>query len=302
MPNFNNQAYEAMLQDLLNDAFYLADRSLRGKASTIRQYAEIVIRKLLDIPDSQRFNLGSPATKKSLAEKSNGDHFLISSVERINAVGSKFTHTEELSNASEQDVHEMVLALLDLYAYLFIDYFRHHDFGEDERIVSVFSILPPTVRYLSLNVIYSQDPGNLVVIDKLSLATLKAFDEETALAWLDDRKEQLSALPSISEKGVLDVAEKFGQSIAKKIVENAPNMYELCAKRVKTVAKTIDQHGPLYYDFESAIELYGKVGFVEGESERVKKFNSLMEFVYLGRKPRSGDVKNNPSDYFTIEQ
>ncbi|WP_321966879.1 hypothetical protein [Burkholderia cepacia] len=301
MPNFNNQAYEAMLQDLLNDAFYLVDRSLRGKASTIRQYAEIVVRKLLDMPDGQRLNLGSPTTKKSLVEKSNNDHFLISSVEMINAVGSKFTHTEELSSASEQDVHEMVLALFDLYAYLFIDYFRRHAFGENECITSAFSILPPTVRYLSLSVLYSQDPANLILIDKLSLATLKAFDEEAALAWLDERKEQLSALPSISEKGARDMVESFGHAIAEKLVESAPSMYELCAKRVRAVAKTIDQHGPLYYDFESAIELYRKVGFVEGESEGVKEFNSLMEFVYMGRRPRPGDVKNNPGDYLTIE-
>ncbi len=301
MPNFNNQAYEAMLQDLLNDAFYLADRSLRGKASTIRQYAEIVVRKLLDVPGGQRLNLGSPTTKKLLAAKSNNDIFLISSVEIINEVGSKFTHTEELGSASEQDVHDMVLALFDLYAYLFIDYFRHHVFGENERIISVFSILPPTVRYLSLNVLYSQDSANLVVIDKLSLATLKAFDEEIALAWLDEREEQLNALPSISEKGARDVAEEFGQAIAKKIVENAPSMYELCTKRVRAVAKTIGQHGPLYYDFESAIELYRKVGFVEGESEDVKEFNSLMEFVYLGRRPRPSYGKNNPHDYFSIE-
>ncbi|MBH2008467.1 MAG: hypothetical protein I8H71_02080 [Xanthomonadaceae bacterium] len=301
MPNFNNQAYEAMLQDLLNDAFYLADRSLRGKISTIRQYAEIVVRKLLDMPDGRRLNLGSPTTQNALAAKSNNDYLLISSVEKINTVGSKFTHTEELGSASEQDVHEMVLALFDLYAYLFIDYFRRHAFGENERITSAFSILPPTVRYLSLNVLYSQDPTNLVVIDKLSLATLKAFDEQAAIVWLDERKEQLSALPSISEKGVCDVTEKFGPAIAKNLVKNALSMYDLCSGRVRTVAKTISQHGPLYYDFESAIELYKQVGFVEGESTDIKEFNSLMEFVYLGRRPRPGDVKKDYDDYLTVE-
>lgn len=64
-----------MLHDLLNDAFYLVDRSFRGKASTIRQYAEIVVRQLLGLPDGQRINLGSPTTKKLLSVKSNDDDF-----------------------------------------------------------------------------------------------------------------------------------------------------------------------------------------------------------------------------------
>ena len=301
MPNFNNQAYDAILQDLLNDAFYLADRSLRGKVSTIRQYAEIVIRKLLNIPDGQHFTLGSKSTKKALAEKTNNDSLLISSVDKINTIGSKFTHTEELNAASEQDVHEMVVALFDLYAYLFIDYFRRHAFGENERVTSAFSILPPTVRYLSLKTLYSLDHTNLTVIDKLSLATLKAFDEQTALKWLDERIDQLSALPSISEKAIHDLTETYGPATAKILVENAPNMYDLCWNRVSTIAKIIDQQGPLYYDFESAIEYYKQDGTVEGKSAEVEEFNSLMEFVYLGRRPRLSDAKKNPDDYLTFE-
>lgn len=47
----------------------------------------------------------------------------MSAVEIINSIGSKFTHIEELGVASEQDVREMILALFNLYVYLFIDYF-----------------------------------------------------------------------------------------------------------------------------------------------------------------------------------
>jgi hypothetical protein len=301
MLNFNNHAYDAMVQDLLNDAFYVTDRSFRGKASTLRQYAEIVVRKLLDIPDGQRLSLGSPTTKNALKAKSNGDPLLISSVEKINTIGSKFTHTEELNSASEQDVHEMVLALLNLYSYLFIDYFRRHAFGKNERITSAFSILPPTVRYLSLNQLHTEDNTNLAVIDKLSLAMLKTFDEQVALKWLDERKEQLSALPSISDEAARKIQEKFGPAVAKDLAANTPNMFDLCVSRVKTIAKTIDQNGLLYYDFESALEHYKNVGTVEGDSADVKEFNSVMEFVYLGRKPRISDVKKDPDDYLTFE-
>lgn len=301
MPNFNNQAYEAMVKDLLNDAFYLSDRSLRGKASTIRQYAEVVVRRLLDIPDGQRFSLGSAKTKKSLEHKSKGDSFLVSAVEKINTIGSKFTHSEELGRASEEDVHEMVLALFDVYAYLFIDFFRRNTFGLNESITSAFSILPPTIRYLVLDSLYDQNATNLVLIDKLSLARLKAFDEQTAIAWLDEHKEKLSSLSSVSQMAVRDMTEKFGAATAKELLKNAPNMYDLCSKRVKSVSKTIVHHGLLYYDFESAVELYKKSGFVQGETEDVNEFNSLMEFVYLGRRPHLSEIKKDPGNYLTFE-
>ena len=78
-------------------------------------------------------------------------------------------------------------------------------------------------------------------------------------------------------------------------------MYDLCWNRVSTIAKIIDQQGPLYYDFESAIEYYKQDGTVEGKSAEVEEFNSLMEFVYLGRRPRLSDAKKNPDDYLTFE-
>lgn len=301
MPNFNNTAYDALLKDLLNDAFYLEHRSLRGKAATIRQYAEVVVRKILDIPDGQHFFLGSPPTRNALIARSSKDSLLILSVNKINEIGSKFTHTEELGEATEQDIQEMVLALFDLYAYLFIDYFWRYPFGKDERITRAFSILPPTVRYLALKALYSYDNTNLDVVDKLSLATLKAFDEQTALKWLDDSKDQLSTMSAISDKVALEIKAKYGAAVVKKLIDDAQNMFDLCARRVRTVAKTIDELGPLYYDFESAIELYKEVGVINDESEDIREFNSLMEFVYLGRRPRPSDIKRNPNDYLTIE-
>lgn len=41
----------------------------------------------------------------------------------------------------------------------------------------------------------------------------------------------------------------------------------------------------LYHiDFESAIEYYQSIGPIQGDSDEIKEFNSIMEFLYLGRK------------------
>ncbi|WP_050567165.1 hypothetical protein [Vibrio owensii] len=67
---FKNQAYEDLVRDLISDAFYLESRSNRGKISTIRQYAEVVIRKLLDLSEEKKVTLGEFDIIKKLKVKS----------------------------------------------------------------------------------------------------------------------------------------------------------------------------------------------------------------------------------------
>ena len=69
-------------------------------------------------------------------------------------------------------------------------------------------------------------------------------------------------------------------------VSHAPNMYELCSERVELVASEINKSGKLYNDFESAMPFYQEAGIVNGVSPEVKEFNSIMEFLYLGREPQ----------------
>lgn len=48
MSNFNNNAYQSLVADLIGDTFY-KDTSVSGRISFVRKYAEVVIRKILDI-------------------------------------------------------------------------------------------------------------------------------------------------------------------------------------------------------------------------------------------------------------
>lgn len=48
MTYFNNEEYQTLVSDLIGDIFYTST-SYRGKISTLRQYAEIIVRKILDI-------------------------------------------------------------------------------------------------------------------------------------------------------------------------------------------------------------------------------------------------------------
>lgn len=69
MTNFNNEAYHALVSDLVNDAFYLDGASRRRTIATIRQYAEVVVRKILDLPLDATVELGNGKLQYKIKEK-----------------------------------------------------------------------------------------------------------------------------------------------------------------------------------------------------------------------------------------
>lgn len=148
---------------------------------------------------------------------------------------------------------------------------------------------------------YDNDNENLCVIDKLSLAILKAFDENKAEEWLNERRDELYRMQSVTEAAALDLEKKLGKEVARAIVEKAPNMYNLCCDRIRDVAAVIKEKGKLYDDFESAIELYREKGIVDGEAVEVVEFNSLMEFVYIGRQARCNEMLKYKDAYMLMD-
>lgn len=301
MTGFNNQAFTTLVEDLLNDAFYLEARSFRGTISTIRQYAEVIVRKILDLSNEDYLTLGNRKILDNIKEKSNNNPLLLDALKEITNIGNKCTHTQSLERVTAEEVEKTIEHLFNLYAYLFIDYFNKYRFGINEDIQSSFSILPPIIRYIVLSEIYDGDTENVSIIDKLSLATLKAYDETQAITWLEDRKDKLTNMASVTTEAAQDLKNKIGESTANIIISQAPNMFDLCIKRVKTVAKTIQEKGRLYDDFESAIKLYKEKGIVEGETDEISEFNNLMAFVYLGRKTRTNEKLDDKDSYIVMD-
>lgn len=284
--NFNNQTYEALVKDLINDAFYLDQRSRRGKIATIRQYTEVIVRRILDLPCTDYVTLGNKKILSELEKRSNKNPMLMDSLHTICLLGNRSTHTQDISDIKDEDIREVIDGLFKLYAYLLVDFFDQHPFGSNIKIVSSFSILPPIIRYFVLNYLNDKYPTNLLVIDKLSLSILKAFNKETAIHWIEERKDYLKNTSSVSEEAKSDIIEKMGRELADVLLYSAPNMYDLCIGRINNVANVIESKGKLYDDFESAIELYYEKGIIDGEEDDIIEFNSIMEFLYLGRKAR----------------
>ncbi len=185
---------------------------------------------------------------------------------------------------SADEVKFAVDSLFNLYSYLLFDFFEKHEFGSNMQIITSFSILPPIIRYIVLENLHSKHPENIIVIDKLALSILKAFDKEKAIKWINERKEILTKMPSVTEEYKQSIFENCSKECAEAIVSQAPCMYDLCINRIEKVSNTIDQNGRLYNDFESAIGFYKQNGRIEGDAPDIVDFNSIMEFLYLGRK------------------
>jgi len=282
MNNFNNESYRALVNDLINDAFYLKGASRRGTIAKIRQYAEVIVRKILDLPQNETVELGNGKLQHKIKEMNNP--LLLNAVKAINKIGSECTHTKSTREITEDDVNKALNNLFDLYASLLIEYFEKYEFGSNLSIVSNFSILPPIIRYITLSYLYDKYPNNLMIIDKLSLVLLKALNKEAALNWIEERRSILEKKHAVTMEAHKTHIKMYGEDAANQLYNDAPNMYDLCIQRVKSVAKIIDKNGKLYNDFESALPLYQEIGTVSGSSPEIEEFNSIMEFLYLGRK------------------
>lgn len=302
MSSFDNSAYKMIASDLINDAFYLDNRSKRGAIATVRTYTEILVRKILDLPQSQKVTLGDRKINKELIDISNNDDMLMNAIDNIRVIGNKVTHTQNIDEIGEDDFNKIVDNLMDVYAYIFVKYFDKNEFGSNLKVVSAFSVLPPIVRYKVLNNLYEKYPESLMVIDKLCLSLLKAFNYEITSNWIEDRREKLENLAVISQKAKNEIIRKQGIEFFEMLKQNGPeNMYILCKERIYEVNLTIEQRGLLYENFEEAIGLYYKKGKVEGNSKEIIEFNSLMEFVYLGRREEYNEKMKDADSYITSQ-
>ena len=284
MTYFNNEEYQTLVSDLIGDIFYTST-SYRGKISTLRQYAEIIVRKILDIDPKREITLGDEEIRKRIRKLPNYK-VVEKAVKKIKKKGNKTTHTQYRGEVTVEEFNNAVDGLFDLLSYLLISYFEKYKFGSNGSVMHSFSILPPIIRYKVLIFLYKEYPDNISIIDKLVLATLKACNTETATKWIEENKESLLKMNAYSEDfyGQIDLQDPNLVEVLKYIAP--PNMYQLCKEKIYQVGTLIHRNGLPYSDFESALPYYKQEGRVQGATPEVQEFNDIMDFLYMGRRER----------------
>ena len=299
MSNFNNNEYQSLVADIIGDTFY-KDISLSGKISFIRKYAEVIIRKILDINPSQAVTLGASNIQNRLERLPNHE-FIEMAVETIRGKGNQSIHTQHLAGFAPEDFDKVIDALFDMLSFLLINYFEKYDFGSRNDVLYSFSLLPPIIRYKVLMFLYRKHPNNISVIDKLVLATVKAFSIDEAIEWMEKEKDALVQMGTVTEKAYNEIVEKGGVELAEIIRSSSPaNMYLLCRMKISQVGGVINSRGVLYSDFESALPHYKSKGILMGDDLETKEFNDIMNFLYLGRKEKMKEISSETNPYMVI--
>lgn len=299
MSNFNNNEYQSLVADIIGDTFY-RDISLSGKISFIRKYAEVIIRKILDINPSQAVTLGASNIQNRLERLPNHE-FIEIAVETIRGKGNQSIHTQHLEGFTPEDFDKVMDALFDMLSFLLINYFEKYDFGSRNDVLYSFSLLPPIIRYKVLMFLYKKNPNNISVIDKLVLATVKAFSIDEAIEWVEKEKHALVQMGTVTETAYNEIVEKGGVELAEIIRSSSPaNMYLLCRMKILQVGDVINSRGVLYSDFESALPHYKSKGILIGDDLETKEFNDIMNFLYLGRKEKMKEISSESNPYIVM--
>lgn len=290
-----SELYSARIKNTINDAFYAEGVSWEGKIRTLRTYAEFIVRFILNKP-KEHLMLGKK--EKELKQISNNNELFMKSFSKILEYGNKNTHTEKLIDATEEDFNVVVDSIYGMYAYLFISYFEKYGVESKSRALSIFSLLPPIIRYKTFDYLWNRDKCNSVLADKLNLVILKTFGVEKATEWINKNADLLKRLPCVSEVAKQDLVQKLGVQTATEILSSAPkNMYDVCISKLDALSEPIEKYGVLYSSYEEAVSFYRqqmhKLENCKVFSNEELEMKKIMDFCFEGRKCVSNNKKQS---------
>ena len=291
---FNISEYASRMSNDINDIFYAKDNSLDSKVERIRNLAEIIGRFILDWGTDKSTTLGNINEELKRNEK---NPLIINAIAVINTLGVNYAHTQVVEPASEKMIEKGKNALNDMYAFLFIRYFQKYEFGSNERVERVFSLLPPVIRFKCLSYLYENGgKNNREIIMKLILACLKSSNEKKAKKWLEAHRGSLEEMASTLCDNMKN---RFGDSWQNYFcVDDMPlNFYDECLLKINQVSYLLKNNGRMYGTFEEAAHFYELNGKINIDTMEINEFNRNMEFVYAGRK--AIDNEKNPDNYVT---
>ena len=290
MENFNIFEYEQMIGDLIHDTFYVG-LTKRGKIKGIRQFSEVIVRKILNIGSDTHFTLGKAEHMEQFKKLSEDRKvYLKASIEKIRPLGNDGTHTQHTEEFSDAELNQVKDGLFDLYAYLFIDYFLKYpiELLSPQGVLYDFSLLPPIIRFKTLKYFYDKD-ANLQIANRYCLSIIKTYGKKQALEWLKLEKSKLLSIPYPTNEEIREYYMETGLKVSpNKILVNLQlgnynNVYDLLIDKIEDDRTSINESGKMYSRFEEAKKYYIKNRSMNSNKE-LNDLHEIMDFVYLGRK------------------
>ena len=290
MENFNIFEYEQMIGDLIHDTFYVG-LTKRGKIKGIRQFSEVIVRKILNIGSDTHFTLGKAEHMEQFKKLSEDRKvYLKASIEKIRPLGNDGTHTQHTEEFSDAELNQVKDGLFDLYAYLFIDYFLKYpiELLSPQGVLYDFSLLPPIIRFKTLKYFYDKD-ANLQIANRYCLSIIKTYGKKQALEWLKLEKSKLLSIPYPTNEEIMEYYIETGLKVSpNKILVNLQlgnynNVYDLLIDKIEDDRTSMNESGKMYSQFEEAKKHYIK-NRSKNSNKELNDLHEIMDFVYLGRK------------------
>ncbi|KXU03342.1 hypothetical protein [Streptococcus oralis] len=290
MENFNIFEYEQMIGDLIHDTFYVG-LTKRGKIKGIRQFSEVIVRKILNIGSDTHFTLGKAEHMEQFKKLSEDRKvYLKASIEKIRPLGNDGTHTQHTEEFSDAELNQVKDGLFDLYAYLFIDYFLKYpiELLSPQGVLYDFSLLPPIIRFKTLKYFYDKD-ANLQIANRYCLSIIKTYGKKQALEWLKLEKSKLLSIPYPTNEEIREYYIETGLKVStNKILVNLQlgnynNVYDLLIDKIEDDRTSMNESGKMYSQFEEAKKHYIK-NRSKNSNKELNDLHEIMDFVYLGRK------------------
>lgn len=262
MVDFNSTEYERMLGDLIHDTFYV-NLTNRGKIKGIRQFSEVLVRKILNIGSDQRLTLGNVEHMEKFKRLPKEEkEYLKAAIEKIRPLGNDGTHTQHTGEFSNEELEQVKDGLFDLYAYLFIDYFTKYPIAllSPPPVLRGFSLLPPIIRYKTLKYFYEKRP-NLQVANRYLLSIIKVDGKEYARKWLANERKKILDIPYPTAEEANKYYRECGNPTPQGVTVSLmlwkyTNVYDLLDGKINDDNTSINEKGKLYSDFEKAKEYY----------------------------------------------
>lgn len=296
MKDFEEEEYTPRILDIIKVAFY-NDNPTETRLTELRKYAEINLRRILNIGSGSKFMLGHLLHNKNDA-KTKLDALdyprqkdLLKIVNQIKELGNDATHTERVKAFTPIEYQKVLDGIFDLIAYQFVDYFKEYPMKltSPNNVMSNFSLLPPIIRLKTLNRLRDDEPNNIQILNRLILAIIKVYGKPIAYEWLNLNESILRSIQYPNTKEISDYISCCGVEISPGLIafsiplHQFNNVYDLLKHKVDANSTSINEQGKLYDSFETAIKYYHTRKSEDSNSE-IKKLHSIMDFVYIGRR------------------
>lgn len=279
---YSDEIYYDSITTLVGDIYY-ANNSYRSKIADMRVLAEHIIRRLIKYSPKDKLELGDYRTRTALKKAGVTEGFFWHAFDILHGMGNDSSHSKKTVMPTKEDFDRATNAILHLYAYMFFDYFKKYPFGSSEKVMSAFSLLPPFLRLTVLGELLDLDKSNMDVVKKIRLVMVKTLGLEGAMEMVEHHKEEWATISvPYSSTDLKEKLERYNWDYVKAMSEMQESLYDYFVRELPCI-KILGDY-PLYTTYEEAKKYYLEHGILEGTSPEITEFNSLMKYIYTGRK------------------